>query len=380
MASVNRDQKGRWRVQFRTDAGRQTLWLGRQLQKTVVTEIGRNVDRIIDSRKHGVPLLPDSEKWLSRLPDELRKKLIRMGVIEDNGRQLPTTLGGFLDSYLKARTDLAAGTVSNLTVAKRWLEKYFGVDRELGSITAGEADLYRGWLSSEGGQAENTVRRLCSRAKQFFRAALRQRLITENPFGDMKKLAVGASSRARVFEITAAMAQQVLDTCPDAHWRLIFALSRYGGMRVPSEICLLEWQHIDWERGRILVNCKKTQHHRGREIREMPIFPELRPYLEAWRRACPKHREKVLRPMVNAKTNLRTGLLKILKRAGIKPWPKLFQNLRSTRAKELRRRFDPAVVAAWLGHTVDVADKHYCQVSDDDFRRAVEPPSSNGAA
>ncbi|MFM8496484.1 MAG: tyrosine-type recombinase/integrase, partial [Planctomycetia bacterium] len=219
-----------------------------------------------------------------------------------------------------------------------------------------------------------------SRAKQFFRAALRQRLIKENPFGDMKKLAVGASDRSRAFQITGEMAQQVLDACPDDHWRLIFALSRYGGMRVPSEICLLEWQHIDWERERILVNCKKTAHHRGREIREMPLFTELKPHLEAWRRVCPKRREKVLNPFVNAKTNLRTGLLKILKKAGIKPWPKLFQNLRSTRAKELRRRFDPAVVAAWLGHTVDVADKHYCQVSDDDFRRAVEPPHSNGAA
>jgi integrase len=380
MGSVNRDKKGRWRVQFRTDAGRQTLWLGQQLQRKVVTEIGRNVDLIIASRKHGVPLQPESEMWLSRLPEELRQKLIRMGVIVNNGRHVPTSLGGFLDSYLRARTDLSRGSISNLTVARRWLETYFGVDRELGSITAGEADLYRSWLRSEGGQAENTVRRLCSRAKQFFRAALRQRLIKENPFGDMKKLVVGASDRSRAFQITGEMAQQVLDACPDDHWRLIFALSRYGGMRVPSEICLLEWQHIDWERQRILVNCKKTEHHCGREIREMPLFTELKPHLEAWRRVCPKRREKVLNPFVNAKTNLRTGLLKILKKAGIQPWPKLFQNLRSTRAKELRRRFDPAVVAAWLGHTVDVADKHYCQVSDDDFRRAVEPPHSNGAA
>jgi integrase len=380
MGSVNRDKKGRWRVQFRTDAGRQTLWLGQQLQRKVITEIGRNVDLIIASRKHGVPLQPESEMWLSRLPEALRQKLIRMGVIVNNGRQVPTSLGGFLDSYLRARTDLSRGSISNLTVARRWLETYFGVDRELGSITAGEADLYRSWLGSEGGQAENTVRRLCSRAKQFFRAALRQRLITENPFGDMKKLAVGASEDSRLFEIKEAMAQQILAACPDAHWRLIFALSRYGGMRVPSEICLLEWQHIDWDRGRILVNCTKTKHHRGRAIRETPIFPELRPHLEAWQRACPKHQSKVLNSFVNAKTNLRTGLLKILKRAGIQPWPKLFQNLRATRSKELRRRFDPKVVAAWLGHTVDVADRHYYQVNDDDFREAIEPPPSNGAA
>ncbi len=33
--------------------------------------------------------------------------------------------------------------------------------------------------------------------------------------------------------------------------------------------------------------------------------------------------------------NLRTTFLKIIKRAGLKPWPKLFQNLRSTRETEL---------------------------------------------
>ena len=34
--------------------------------------------------------------------------------------------------------------------------------------------------------ADNTARRNCGRAKQFFRAAVRKRLIRENPFADMK--------------------------------------------------------------------------------------------------------------------------------------------------------------------------------------------------
>jgi len=127
-----------------------------------------------------------------------------------------------------------------------------------------------------------------------------------------------------------------------------------------------------FKNGTILVNCQKTKGHAGREFRITPLFPELRQELEAWRAEAPKDREFVLKPAISPKTNLRTGLIKILKRAKIKRWPKLYQNLRATRAKELRRRFDPAVVAAWLGHTVDIADKHYVHVSDDDIRRAVE--------
>ncbi len=49
--------------------------------------------------------------------------------------------------------------------------------------------------------------------------------------------------------------------------------------------------------------------------------------------------------------NLRTQMLKISKRAGLKPWPKLFQNLRSTRETELAEIFPLHVVCAWIGNT-----------------------------
>ena len=149
--------------------------------------------------------------------------------------------------------------------------------------------------------------------------------------------------------------------------------------------CALKWSHIDWENSAILLPCPKTEDYEGRETRLVPLFPELRQELEAWRHEAPKDSEFVLKPAVNPKTNLRTGLLKILKRAGIQPWPKLFQNLRSTRATELRDKgYREHLVAEWLGHTVKVADDHYDQVTAEHFRRAVEPqpkpPSSQGAA
>jgi integrase len=203
----------------------------------------------------------------------------------------------------------------------------------------------------------------------------------------MKKLIVGASPRERIKDIDAVTAQRVLDACPNAHWRAIFALARYGGMRIPSEIVRLRWADIDWTNGRIVVNCKKTDGHEGKELRVTPLFPEVRRELEAWRAEAPKDREFVLKAAISPKTNLRTGLEKILKRARIKQWPKLFQNLRSTRSTELiDQGFPPHVVAAWLGHSVKVAAKHYNQVTDEHFRRAAgterreEPPPAHGAA
>jgi integrase len=309
-----------------------------------------------------------------------------MEVIEDTGDRAVSSLGPFLTDYIRSRTDIEASTRTNLETAKRWLVEFFGEQRELDSITPLEADRYRAWLVSEGKQATNTVKRLCSRAKQFFRAALRQRVIRENPFRDMKKLIVGASPRNRIRQIGADTATQVLDACPDAHWRVIFALARYGGLRMPSEACALKWSHIDWERACILLPCPKTEHIEGHETRLLPLFPELRRELEAWRREAPQHREFVLKPTVKPRTNLRTGLLKILKRAGIKPWPKLYQNLRSSRVTELRDMgFRENIVAEWLGHSVKIADDHYDQVTAEHFRRAVNPeekkePPAHGAA
>jgi hypothetical protein len=65
-------------------------------------------------------------------------------------------------------------------------------------------------------------------------------------------------------------------------------------------------------------------------------------------------------------------MAKIVKRAGLTPWPKLFQNLRSSRETELvQQGFPEHVVAQWIGHTQKVAREHYLRVTESDFERAT---------
>ena len=73
----------------------------------------------------------------------------------------------------------------------------------------------------------------------------------------------------------------------------------------------------------------------------------------------------------SATQNLRTTFQKIIGRAGLQPWPKLFQNLRSTRETELCNEFPIHVVTSWIGNSQLVAAKHYLQVTDDHFRAAA---------
>ena len=70
--------------------------------------------------------------------------------------------------------------------------------------------------------------------------------------------------------------ESVLAEAPDAEWRAIIALTRYGGLRPPSETFALRWGDINWEGGTIRITCPKLAHRENHASRVVPLFPELR--------------------------------------------------------------------------------------------------------
>lgn len=104
----------------------------------------------------------------------------------------------------------------------------------------------------------------------------------------------------------------------------------------------------------------------------MPIFPELRPYLNLTFERAAERAEFVIERWRSADKNLRTHLKGIIRRAGLGPWPKLFHNLRATRQTELEESFPSHVVCAWIGNSERVAREHYLQVTDEHFKKAVK--------
>lgn len=166
--------------------------------------------------------------------------------------------------------------------------------------------------------------------------------------------------------------RRVLAACPNPEWKAIFALCRFGGLRCPSEVLALRWDGIDWERGRVLVRSPKTEHHEGGEFRTIPLFPELRDALSELDLANQDGGDFVIRPRPRgADSNFRTTFLKIIRKAGVEPWGKPFQNLRSSRETELSQTYPMHVVTAWLGNTPKVAMESYLQVRDSDFAKAT---------
>jgi integrase len=235
-------------------------------------------------------------------------------------------------------------------------------------ITAGDADEWRQKLLAT--LATATVSRDVKRARQFLQAAVRKQLIPLNPFIDLPTPA--QVNDAREYFVSREEAARVLEACPDAEWRLIFALSRFGGLRTPSEHLALKWGHVDWQRGRLIVPSPKTEKNRKGASRTIPIFPELLPHLEAcWANAEPGQ-EYVVTRYRDSNANLRTQLNRIIARAGLEPWPKLFHNLRATRQTELAADYPLHVVCEWIGNSAAIASQHYLTVSDADYQRAAQ--------
>jgi integrase len=233
------------------------------------------------------------------------------------------------------------GTTTNLKAGKRQLLAFFNPDMLLADITPGDADEWLVWLESQFANA--TAGKTVKRARQFFRAAVRKKIIAENPFGDVKP--PSEVNKAREHFISLDAAYRVFDACADAEWRLLFALSRFGGLRCPCEHLSLTWADVDWERERFRVDSPKTG------VRWVPIFPELRPYLAEAFELAPEGAVHVINRYRDRNQNLRTWLNRIIGPAGLEPWPRLFQNLRATRETELNEIFPTHVVCAWLGNT-----------------------------
>jgi len=371
MASISTDGNGNRRIKFYDlDGNQRGVRLGKVDRKSA-ERLCRDVEELLAARRTGQPVHPQTADNLSRLDRGLRRRFEKVGLLEPPAGESPVMpLGAFLAAYVAGRGDLKRSTIDNLQQAVAALNEYFGADRPLGGVTAGDADEFRNWLQTRRKRplAANTARRLCGRAKQFFHHAVKKRLVTDNPFAGMRGLQVRGNESRRRF-ITRETTSRLLEACPSLDWRVIVALCRYGGLR-PSEACNLRWEHVDWGRERIRIRCEKTQHHEGREWREIPFFPELMVHIrEAWD-AAPEGAEMVV-ARYRSNQNLGTVLKKIIARAGLEVWPKPFQNLRSTRETELAREHPIHVVCSWIGNTNKVAMEHYLQVTDEDYRRAA---------
>ena len=398
MASLNQDPNGTVRIQFvAPDGSRKTIRLGK-CPKRDAASIKFRVESLLSATITG-SLDRDTSTWLASITESnpsLRAKLEAVGLVEplvDENKTNAVTLRHFLDDFMKRN-----GPSKKPATRVVWqqvinsLNKHMPKGIRLEDVTAGHA---KGFLQKLQAQrtkrTDGTIRKLSSTtihkrisfARQFFQDACDWELIGKNPFAKIKTQ--GTSLKSNV-EVPMETIRTVLQKC-NSTWRGIVALSRIGGLRCPSETLSITWGDVDFENSRLSIPEPKVEHHEGRGVRSCPLFPELRAILEELFEEStidgkypspdsfvidkPAYRAAAMQPGGWANANLRTQFLKILRRAGVAPWARLFHSMRASRQTELEREFPLHVVCAWLGNTEAVAKKNYLLVTDADFRKAT---------
>ena len=142
----------------------------------------------------------------------------------------------------------------------------------------------------------------------------------------------------------------------------------------------LRWEHVNFETKRIFVDVPKLERYPDKKSRIIPMFPELEPILADAFAAAPDGaeyvmpddiRNRAIGPKGYRNCNLRQSFTRLIKRAGVKPWPKPFNNLRASCETDLAREYPSHVLESWLGHSTKIANKHYLMVTDEDFQKAT---------
>jgi len=388
MASLSRDKNGTKRVLFALRGQRKCLRLGGMPVKAAQT-VKAHVEALVWAIESNTAPDSDTAAWVADLGPALFAKLLALGLVAARPEQEPKPtagLGAFLAEHVNRRIDVKPATKEVWGQVVRNLVDCFGEARDLATIDEGAAEDFKMYLVGQG-LASTTVHKRLQFARGFFRAAMKRKLVASNPFAEVTAKAAMKSDRERF--VTRDETARLLDACPNVHWRVIVALARFGGLRCPSEVLSLEWLGVDWERGRIRVASPKTEHHPGKANREIPMFPELRPILEEAFEAAPDgavyvvgggYREAATSPSGWRNCNLRTQFGRILKRAGLEPWPRLFHALRASRETELAAEYPVHAVTSWLGNTPRIAMKHYLMTTEADFQRAAGVEAAQKAA
>jgi integrase len=379
MASISTDKTGNRRIlYFDENRKRRVLYVGK-ISEREAEGVQRRVESMLAARILGNVIDRDDARWLSESP-AIREKLERLNLIPSGDITVDRksmTMVEFLDDYIERKgKSRKPATVAIWKQVVANLKEFMPAGIKINQITAGHAKEFHEKLKAKG-MATTTIHKRIQFARQFMHDAVDWRIIEDNPFCKVRT----QRSTVKVNEFVPREVVDKLMKKASPVWRVILGLSRYGGLRTPSETLSLKWDDIDWEMNRMSIPEPKVEHHAGRGIRSCPIFPELRPILDEafeifghkseYVVAAPQYRAAANTEMGWKNANLRSEMIRLLRRAGISGWPRLFHSMRASRQTELQREFPIHVVCSWLGNSPRIAQQSYLLVTEDDFARAA---------
>lgn len=286
LQKTTRNGKSYFRKQFRLEGKRPTLRLG-SLRESEANAISRQIDLLIDAKKHGFELTIESQAWIrDAAPLKLLRRLVALGVLDSNSRVLHKRLSPqdsvestpsvpkFIHWYVEQRSaDCVASTVRKIQASLNQFAS-FCTDQakiqrieEVTNVTAFQYQLYRRQT-----RAEATVAKDIKICKTAFNYAKKNGRLIDNPFDGIKAGNEHNPDGQQIIDISTY--ETLSEYCPDSQWRVILALARIGGLRLPSELVNLKWSHVNWNEGKILITSPKTKRYKKPQ-RTIPLFSRL---------------------------------------------------------------------------------------------------------
>ena len=250
-----------------------------------------------------------------------------------------------------------------------------GESRTLDSITPSDAAHFKAALESQElayvsktgrtiGAA--TVSKHMRNCRCMFNYAIQSlNALSENPFSRLAKV-VKVSSGWHYINFDEFKKLMVAAT---PKFRAMIALCRLAGLR-RLEAYYLEWQDVNFDKGRIYICGKPHWQPKDRESRSIPLCPELSAILleafldapEGEKRVCPESN------IMNINRNIKLSI----KRAGLKLWAKPLHSLRKSCITDWAERYPIHAVKEWAGHSsIATTQGYYTQVGDGIYEQAA---------
>lgn len=349
-----------YEIRFTLNRERKTLFLGQRKDAKMIFEM---FSRLLESCETGYAPPSYLTAWAENLDNKLYDRLASLGLLAKRPGQI--TITELYNRWLDYPVDRKENTLLNHRTAFKRVLDYFPPDTRVCDISEEDALRFKQYLQSHP-YAPATVTGIFRKLSGWFAVGRKLGLVLSNPFGGVK--CGPMENESRKFYVKPEWYPRLIEACPTQDWRTLITLARIGGLRVDSETSVLRWDDVDFGHNLMTVHSPKTERFPGKDKRIIPLFPELRTELQR-QRATDGGIGYVL-PNFRSK-NSRQQMYRIVFSAGLRPWDKLFNNMRASREMDLLEAFPAHVVSAWMGHSIRTEQKHYVFAREEDYAKGA---------
>ena len=284
-----------------------------------------------------------------------------------------------LEKYIEAQleiykaNDSAPSYIDSLEVSRDYLYRKFGRTLPIDQLTIvlvdeWYKDLIDGKLSPiKKKPGLHTISRVVRHASTLFSHAEKRKQIPLNPFKLLDCRTPKVDKDNYVYQPVKTFVDKVLPKCPNIGWAMVFVLLRGLGLR-HNEVdrVLIKDVHLKQR----CIKIKNPKHHQTTKHRTryagIPAWcvPYITTALTQAQRADHTADSRLIEGALLIRSR-RKATLRIIRTAGVEPWPDLFQMMRRMARRDYKESVGPELASVWLGHSTKVGETNYDYADSD---------------